>query len=158
MSKNQAHPISVRPNKGVAEYVANKLRAEGKFAGAFNDWLESLGDDSPALLKLEIDQALKKKADNESLIDDLVKQNKVIESGIAFKQSRLNSFIHRDANVDEAQKAILKMWKTAFKDTLRGEMEFRNWITGPANLELMTRAGFRNDDQVVLWCKGTVPK
>jgi hypothetical protein len=158
MVSNQGSPLSLRPNKGVPEYVAKKLKADGTLSEMFNCWLASLNDDSPALLKMQIDQGNKDLLRIDKEIAALTKEKTKVQEGIVFRQSRLNSFIHRNADVEEAQAAILKMWKATSKNTLKGETSFRNWITGPANLELMHRAGFKNDDQVVEWCKGVVPK
>ena len=158
MSKTQGSPLSLRPNKGVPEYVAKKLKADGTLSEMFNCWLASLNDESPALLKMQIDQGNKDLVRIDREIADLMKEKSRIQEGITCRQSQLNSFIHRNADVEESQKEILKMWKQTSKDGLRGETQFRNWISGPANLELMGRAGFKNDLQVVEWCKGTVPK
>ena len=151
---SRPNPKTVRPAVGKAQYIADKLTAEGKWNETINNFLESLGDDSPAMLQLEIDQSFKKKSQNDCMIADLVKQNKVIENTIAFKQSRLNSFIHRDAGIDKARKTMVDQWNKLKKNGLRGEVQFCSWLEGPANREdIMNLLGFKNAEQAVVWLK-----
>ena len=137
--------VSIRPTKR-SEAVVKKLISEGRFNRMMNDILESMELDSPPILRIEIDELQEERAAHVSRIA-------VIDASIVSKQSKLNSYIHKEDAIIGAQKEILKMWMQTAKDGFRGESQFRNWLTGPANLELMSKAGFKNDDQAVVWCK-----
>jgi hypothetical protein len=145
----QNHPMSVRPSKGKAEQVAKRLLAEGRWNSTINDILESMADDSPAILQIEIKELNDKRT-------KLMLEVTEIDREIIDKRARLDSFIHRDESVIEAQTIILTEYKRIMKEgnsSLRAEYQFGQWISGPANLELMGKAGFKNEQDVIKWCK-----
>jgi hypothetical protein len=142
----QKPPVSLRPSRK-AQPIVDKLLKERRLNRTLNDFLESLGSDSVPILQMEIEEAQERIAQR---AEENAKDLKLIN----FNQGKINSLVHKDDAVINAQKEVLSHFhEITSKDRLRGEAYFRSWLTGPANIELMQRAGFNNDDQAVKWCK-----
>lgn len=144
MKEKRESPFSFRPTKR-ARQMTERLAKEGRLNRTINDFIESLGSDSAPILRMEIDDLTAEKKTALQRLNE-------IDAEISRKQSRLNTLVHSDFSMIEAQRSIIRAWAEQL-DTLHGEMVFRSWITGPANQEMMERAGFHNEDQAVKWCR-----
>ena len=146
--KKQRAPESFRPTQK-AQIAVDRLKREGKFNRTVNVLMESLVEDSPQILKLDLDDLYDKRK-------VLVQEHNFTLSGldqeIVLTQSKLNAWIHKDTDSLEGQQDLYRRFQEATrKDLLKGAWAFQNWLDGWS--EIVSKAGFKNPEEAVKWCK-----
>jgi hypothetical protein len=146
--RKQRPPESYRPTDK-AQIAVDRLKRNRKLNRTLNDFMESLVEESPQTIKIEIDDL---KAKRKSLISEYNVRLAEVDGEIDERQSKLNAWIHKDADAVEGQADLLKRYsEVVTKEPLKGIWQFQNWLEGWP--ELVKRAGFRNPEEAINWCK-----
>ena len=146
--QKQHSPESIRPTKK-AQVAVDRLKKEGKFNRTVNVFLESLVTDSPQILKVDLDDLYEKR---KKMVQEFNNELARIDQDIVLTQSKLNAWIHKDADVIEGQKDLYSRFlDTVKKDPLKGTWSFQNWLDGWP--EIISKAGFKCPEEAIKWCK-----
>jgi len=142
------HSISLSPE---SEEVIERLGYKSNLSAFINDLIHYNSTDSPIIMGIKIERLTKDIAMLEEKLLSMRTERDIF-------QAKLNLYKHHhtteEQTLDDARMDILRKWeKMMSKGNSQNLPQFAGWLSGPANMYLMKKAGFSTIDEVIEWCR-----